>query len=32
MMGVVLVMLAGLLLGLGARFFPADKGWEKDDN
>jgi hypothetical protein len=32
MMGVVLVMLAGLLLGLVARFFPADKGWGKDND
>jgi len=28
----ILVMLAGLLLGLVARFFPADKGWGKDDD
>ena len=32
MTGVVLVMLAGLLLGLVARLLPADKGWGKDND
>jgi hypothetical protein len=31
-MVVILVMLAGLLLGLVARFFPDDKGWGKDND